>query len=244
MKVSRLPYEGNMYPVTNYAFIQDEQAGTRFSILVDRSHGFTSTKSGQLEAIFDRRLPYDDARGMDEGVNDPEDMVSNYVLLLEPLLKVQGDKAWAPTLEVQRASKFLNFQPTAFVYDSIASDNKNMHPRIALFTRQFPADMFLLNMRTAPGTSRGVPSKRALMLLQNLGHLKNTGVNVENSMVLNADLRVNHFAVATDLTGSSLSDEQDLDSAHSLRTAFIPKGNPYEINAYALHFLNFIENIK
>ncbi|ODM87658.1 Alpha-mannosidase 2 [Orchesella cincta] len=62
MKVSRLPYEGNMYPVTNYAFIQDEQAEKRFSILVDRSHGFTSTGSGQLEAIFDRRLPYDDAR--------------------------------------------------------------------------------------------------------------------------------------------------------------------------------------
>ncbi|ODM89907.1 Alpha-mannosidase 2x, partial [Orchesella cincta] len=97
------------------------------------SHGFTSTKSGQLEAIFDRRLPYDDARGMDEGVNDPEDMVSNYVLLLEPLLKVQGDKAWAPTLEIQRASKFLNFQPTAFVYDSIASDNKNMHRNCPIY---------------------------------------------------------------------------------------------------------------
>ncbi|ODM89908.1 hypothetical protein Ocin01_16775 [Orchesella cincta] len=101
-------------------------------------------------------------------------------------------------------------------------------------------------MRTAPGTSRGVPSKRALMLLQTWVHLKNTGVNVENSMVLNTDLRVNHFAVATDLTGSSLSDEQDLDSAHSLRTAFIPKEISYERSMHMATYilLNFIENIK
>ncbi|CAL8113268.1 unnamed protein product [Orchesella dallaii] len=232
MKVSRLPYEASIYPVTNYAFIQDEQSETRFSILVDRAHGITSPKSGQLEIIFDRRLPYDDARGMDEGVNDPEDMVSNYVLVLEPFQRVKGDKTWEPSLDVQRASKFLNYQPTAFVYDSEASDNKNMHPRVALFSRQFPSDMFLLNMRTSAGSSRGVPSKRALMLLQNLGHM----ANVDNSKFLNSDLRVNHYAVATDLTGSPVSDEIVSGSQHSLRTAFIPKGNPYELSSYALHF--------
>ncbi|ODM94381.1 Alpha-mannosidase 2 [Orchesella cincta] len=83
MKVSRLPYEGKYVPCNKLCLYPRRTGGTRFSFwwIV---HGFTSTKSGQLEAIFDRRLPYDDARVLDEGVNDPEDMVSNYVLLQNP----------------------------------------------------------------------------------------------------------------------------------------------------------------
>lgn len=64
VRVSRLPYEGNLYPVVNYAFIQDVYSNRRLTVLIDRAHGFTSSKSGHIETIIDRRLPYDDARGI------------------------------------------------------------------------------------------------------------------------------------------------------------------------------------
>lgn len=46
------------------AFVQDDARKQRFTILVDRSHGFSSMKSGRLETLVERRTVYDDARGV------------------------------------------------------------------------------------------------------------------------------------------------------------------------------------
>lgn len=230
IKVSRLAYEGNLYPVVNYAFIQDTYSKRRFTVLIDRAHGFTSTESGHLETVFDRRLPYDDARGMDEGVNDPEDMVSNYVLLLEPLLSTVSygnDKSWLPTLATQRASKFLNHQPSIFVYDD---DGDSINPPISLFSKVFPADVFLLNFRTAPGSSRGVPGRKALMIFQNLGH----SLSGNGSRLLGSDLKIHHFAEPSDLTGESKSGQ--LDDHYEIKTGKLIVGKPFELTSFNVNF--------
>lgn len=229
MKVSRLGYEGNLYPVVNYAFIQDTYSKRRLTVLIDRAHGFTSTGSGHLETIFDRRLPYDDARGMDEGVNDPEDMVSNYVLLLEPLpstVSSGNDKSWLPTLTTQRASKFLNHQPSIFVYDDNGED---INAPISLFSKEFPADVFLLNFRIAPGTSRGVPGRKALLIFQNLGH----SLSGNGSRVLGSDLKVHHFSEPSDLTGDNISDNQD---QYQIKTGKLQVGKPFELTSFNVNF--------
>ncbi len=228
MKVSRLPYQGNLYPVVNYAFIQDTLSKKRLTVLIDRSHGFTSTDSGHLETIFDRRLPYDDARGMGEGVNDPEEMVSNYVLLLEPLTSsTVSDKSWLPTLTTQRASKFLNHQPSLFIYD----DNENdINPPISLFSKHFPTDIFLLNFRTAPEpTNTGAPGLQALMIFQNLGH----NFSRNDSRVFGSDLKIHHFARHSDLTGDTIFDAND---QLEIKTGKLQVGKPFELTSFNIHF--------
>jgi len=66
-KISKINLEGNYYPVNTLTYIQDDSRGFRFSILVDRSHGFSSYENGRLETLIERRTVYDDARGMSEG---------------------------------------------------------------------------------------------------------------------------------------------------------------------------------
>lgn len=249
--VSRLPYEGNQYPSVNYAFIQDTYSGRRFTVLTDRAHGFTSTRSGQLETIFDRRLPYDDARGMDEGVNDPEDMVSNYVLLLEPLSRhsgqIEDSNFWKPSLAVQRASKILNHQPSLFVYDSVKTSGGSnnvphrhqymVSPRISLFSKAFPADVFLLNLRTPSGNSRGAPAKKALMILQNLGHSKSVTDGVASLNILDSDLKLDHFATSSDLVGDTDKEIRRYQTDQILmKVGILPKGKAFELKSYMVHF--------
>lgn len=57
-------YEGNTYPVNTMAYIQDESRKLRFTVLVDRSHGFASLENGRLETLVERRTVYDDSRGV------------------------------------------------------------------------------------------------------------------------------------------------------------------------------------
>lgn len=55
------PVAGNYYPCTAAAFIKDQDA--QLSVVVDRSQGVASLKSGELEFMVHRRTLYDDARG-------------------------------------------------------------------------------------------------------------------------------------------------------------------------------------
>jgi hypothetical protein len=66
VKVPAVRYEGNTYPVNTMTYIQDESRKIRFSILVDRSHGFTSMEVGRLETLIERRTAYDDSRGVSD----------------------------------------------------------------------------------------------------------------------------------------------------------------------------------
>jgi len=64
VKIPQIRYEGNTYPVNTMTYIEDETRKVRFSILVDRSHGFASMENGRLETLIERRTAYDDSRGV------------------------------------------------------------------------------------------------------------------------------------------------------------------------------------
>ena len=80
-KFSGLGIEGNIYPITTMAYIEDMKH--RISLIVDHATAATSTKQGSLEVIVDRRATFDDARGMGEGILDSVDTVHKYWLLYE-----------------------------------------------------------------------------------------------------------------------------------------------------------------
>ena len=78
-----LPLQGNFYPVTSSAFIEDGSA--RVTILAAQPSAGTSLKSGQLELMQDRRVPSDDGHGIGQGYTDNLVTVTKYRIILEPL---------------------------------------------------------------------------------------------------------------------------------------------------------------
>lgn len=59
----------NYYPVNGMILIEDEQ-GNAAVLLNDRSQGGSSLHEGQLELMIQRRLLYDDSRGVGEALNE------------------------------------------------------------------------------------------------------------------------------------------------------------------------------
>lgn len=64
------PIAGNFYPVTASAFIKGGNA--QLSVLTDRSQAMASLKSGEMEFMIHRRLTKDDARGVDEPLDETD----------------------------------------------------------------------------------------------------------------------------------------------------------------------------
>lgn len=60
-KVSQIGIEGNYFPITTSAFIQDNQM--RLTLMTTHAQGAASLEAGQLEVMLDRRTLYDDYRG-------------------------------------------------------------------------------------------------------------------------------------------------------------------------------------
>ncbi|XP_074661208.1 alpha-mannosidase 2-like [Tubulanus polymorphus] len=79
--LKHLHSRGNYYPMTSMMYIED--VSTRLSILAGQSHGVASLEKGWMEVMLDRKLMYDDNRGLGEGVYDNQLTLSKFILLLE-----------------------------------------------------------------------------------------------------------------------------------------------------------------
>jgi len=80
-RFARLPREANFYPSTSIAFIEDERS--RLSLIMSQPFGTSSQLDGELEVMLDRRLQYDDNRGLGEGIQDNRPVFSRFYVLLE-----------------------------------------------------------------------------------------------------------------------------------------------------------------
>ena len=66
------PAAGNYYPIISQATLRDERARRGFTVVPDRAQGATSQGSGHLQVMVQRRLLYDDWRGVSEPLNEPQ----------------------------------------------------------------------------------------------------------------------------------------------------------------------------
>ncbi|CAG9825584.1 unnamed protein product [Phaedon cochleariae] len=86
IKVERIGLEGNYFPITTMAYIQDNNV--RLSLLTNHAQGASAWQPGFLEVMLDRRTLYDDSRGMGEGLVDNRKTVSRYWLLIEDISQI------------------------------------------------------------------------------------------------------------------------------------------------------------
>jgi len=64
------PVSGNYYPIQSTIYIEDSTTHERLAVLPDRAQGGSSINQGSIELLIHRRLLLDDARGVEENLNE------------------------------------------------------------------------------------------------------------------------------------------------------------------------------
>ncbi|CAI8034350.1 Alpha-mannosidase 2x [Geodia barretti] len=94
--MSKLPLQGNVYPMPTMAFIQDSHH--RLSVLGAQPQGVAALKQGWLEVFLDRRLSKDDERGLGQGVKDNKLTAAHFRILLETRAKPLTEVSILPVM--------------------------------------------------------------------------------------------------------------------------------------------------
>ena len=149
--------EGNYFPVSNQAYIQDNKS--RLTVVVSRSHGATSTKPGELEIMLDRTTATEDGEGeMKERLGDETFTVGHMWILQEA---ISGSDKMLPSLLARQ----LALGPTA-VSPFTSSDPVKARQ---LLPKPWPCNFELLNLRTlSAARDYGAPSRTALLVLHRM----------------------------------------------------------------------------
>lgn len=180
-KIERIGIEGNYYPITSMAYIED--SSHRLTLLVNHAQGAASYQPGWLEVMLDRRTLYDDSRGMGEGLLDNRKTVIKHWLLLEDVVEGYNDETTTPryskpSLFANQLSNQLNYPVNIFVVDGTEADIK-LRPETRLLSHSFPCDVHLLNLRTNHDPKMPhYPINNALMVLHRQAYSCAVGTDV------------------------------------------------------------------
>lgn len=171
--VKRLGVEGNYYPVTTAAYIEDDRR--RLTVLVNHAQGVTGWEPGRIELMLDRRTLYDDSRGVGEGVVDNKMTVTKYWVLPETVRadaagsRSGGDRTSSPSLVANQLSEALLYPAGVFVVE--AGSEHLLRPGRALLDRPVPCDVHLMNFRTVTDSVfQQFPSRSALAVFHRKGY--------------------------------------------------------------------------
>lgn len=179
-KVERIGIEGNYFPITSMAYIQDVKV--RLSLLTNHAQGAASWQPGYLEVMLDRRTLYDDSRGMGEGLVDNQRTIMKYWLLIEDRDENTDEKRVAakrfentddtddvirsfniPTESVDSGKREDFSMPSLYAVQLSQALNypamtfivesehqSNINGSLSFINRQFSCDTHLLTFRTLP----------------------------------------------------------------------------------------------
>ncbi|CAK1554769.1 unnamed protein product [Leptosia nina] len=143
--------EANMYPMTSMAFIQDDK--TRLTIITDRAQGVTALQEGQILIMLDRRILFNDKRGVNEGLSDNSPYNHIHYMLLENFAKedISFDKTLneqivLPSLLANRIANSLLFPLDIFFVDKNYIDMP-YYVFLPLIRGSFPCDVCVLSFR-------------------------------------------------------------------------------------------------
>ena len=167
-RFKNFPMEANYYPSTTFVYLEDEK--TRVSLISSQSLGASSQGTGSLEVMLDRRLRYDDGRGLGEGVQDNKRTPSRFILLIEDTGAASvnwshsnHDHFSLPSLEAHLLAEQLRYYPA--VISLGFGSSVNVYQPLA---RPLPCDVTLVNLRSLDVPHRGVVS--AALILHRVGY--------------------------------------------------------------------------
>uniref|UniRef100_A0A1B0BKC5 Alpha-mannosidase n=1 Tax=Glossina palpalis gambiensis TaxID=67801 RepID=A0A1B0BKC5_9MUSC len=175
VKVPSIGIEGNYFPITTTAFMQDDKI--RLTLLTTHAQGAASYEPGQLEVMLDRRTLYDDYRGMGEGIVDSRLTRHKFWLLIEDVNAHIPEPSSTPNT-YQVPSLLANYLANSLRYPANIYFIENFDKSLQLKTKvnlleskTWPCDIHLLNLRTLSEEQLQLfPSSSALMILQRQGY--------------------------------------------------------------------------
>ncbi|XP_015037820.2 alpha-mannosidase 2x isoform X2 [Drosophila pseudoobscura] len=173
IKVPAIGIEGNYFPITSGAFIQDTRL--RLTLLTTHAQGAASYEPGQLEVMLDRRTLYDDYRGMGEGVVDSHLTRHKFWLLVEDMPRGQHAAKppgyQVPSMQGQMLANALRYPPNLYFLSSVEQPLSGLQDQVRLLPKgALPCDVHLTTLRTLSDPELQLfPSASALMVLHRQG---------------------------------------------------------------------------
>lgn len=175
-KVPQIGIEGNYFPITTSAFIQDTQM--RLTLMTTHAQGAASLEPGQLEVMLDRRTLYDDYRGMGEGIVDSRLMRHQFWLTMEFFDSEVSEREnshkpyFVPSLHAQHLSNALNYPANIYFIEKYDETQKfEINRNVELLSYQLPCDLHIVNLRTLTEHNLPLfPSRSALLIVQRFGY--------------------------------------------------------------------------
>ena len=177
-RFASFPREANYYPATAAVYIQD--ARTRLSVLMSSPFGVSSQVEGSVEIMLDRRLRYDDNRGLGEGVLDNQPVFSRFYLLVEPRSTEPGHGAVKSTDESPNEGFSLPSLLASVLIDRLRNEPILLMsagddvPQVVPMRVPFSCDVILVNLRSLwknqTSSSSDDSSQSAAMILHRIGY--------------------------------------------------------------------------
>lgn len=175
IKVPAIGIEGNYFPITSGAFIQDTRL--RLTLLTTHAQGAASYEPGQLEVMLDRRTLYDDYRGMGEGVVDSRLTRHKFWILVEDIPGgqhvVQPPSYKVLSQQAQHLANTLRYPPNIYFVNSLEQPDLSVAllPLVKLLPKgALPCDVHLTTLRTLSDSELQLfPSGSALLVLHRQG---------------------------------------------------------------------------
>lgn len=178
VKTPAIGVEGNYFPITTSAFIQDEKL--RLTIMTTHAQGAASLEPGQMEVMLDRRTLYDDYRGMGEGIVDSKLTRHRFWLSVESFkeYKKSSDSATTkklynvPSLQTHHMINSLNYPANIYFIEKYDDTIKlNLNRNVQLMNYNLPCDLHLMTLRTLTEESLPLfPSRSSLLIVQRFGY--------------------------------------------------------------------------
>lgn len=188
-KVSDSGIEGNYYPMSNAAFIQDNK--TRFSLITAHAQGVAGFETGKLEVMLDRRTLYDDNRGLARNVVDSKLTRQQIWLSLENFAESSSDAKLyqLPSLQTNQLINSLN-HPVNIYYVENPTKSLKLLKNLTLLNYNLPCDIHIFNLRTLTNLKYHlIPSPSALLILHRQGY--DCRINPATKFCSNENVKLN-----------------------------------------------------
>lgn len=163
--VEKLGNEANYYPMTSAMYIEDDKA--RVTLLSSHSHGVTSPKDGAVEVMLERKIRYDDNRGLGEGIVDNKPFVSKFWLLVEAVDARTAEEI--PNLSRTAHRLLSTMQYPSVILANDGTEERPIEKHISFLSKEFPCEIDLVNLRTMSLETYESPSRSSLLTVHHKG---------------------------------------------------------------------------
>ncbi|VDM36743.1 unnamed protein product [Toxocara canis] len=138
-----IPLEANIYPMASEAMIED--ARVRLTVIAGQPTGVTSSTSGSLDLMLDRRLIGDDGKGVGFGeASESYPSELKYRIIVEKRQSYSNEFTLYHSSTVQRSLDELIYPADLFI--ALQQRNGISLPRASLF-QPLPCNIQLVNLR-------------------------------------------------------------------------------------------------